>query len=172
MMENLEVDLEVVDSADSALSEEEMLEILQAVLDDRDISRPCLVSLSVVPNGKMRQLNLEWRDRDAPTDVLSIECEHPDDPDLDDMEPCMLGDIVLAPEYIAAQAAQFGTTPADETRLMLVHGMLHLLGYDHMDEGEALVMQGIEDSILERLPSDGTLGPAELTRHREEDDQA
>lgn len=171
-MSNIEVDLEVEGGVSLPLEGSEIESICNAVLDNRSITRECMVSVTIVPIGKMQQLNLEWRDRDAPTDVLSIECERPDDPDLDEGEPCMLGDIVLAPEFISAQAASFGTTEADECRLLLVHGMLHLLGYDHMEEGDAVLMQGIEDQIIAALPSDGTLGPAVLTRHREEEDEA
>lgn len=118
----------------------------------------------------MREINAEWRDVDAATDVISIECERPDDPSLAPGEPCELGDIVIAPGYIERQAASFGTTPADETRLMLVHGMLHLLGHDHLDDASAEAMEALEEDILAGMPTDGTVDRVVLTRHREEDD--
>ena len=116
---------------------------------------------------RIRELNAEWRGRDVATDVISLECERPDDPDLAPGEPCELGDIVLAPDYIARQAARFGTTAADEFRLLLVHGTLHLLGYDHLEDDEAEVMEAREDALLALLPHDGATRPVTLTRHRE-----
>ena len=96
---------------------------------------------------------------DRATDVLSLECERPDDPDLAEGEPCELGDIVLAPAYIARQAAAFGTTPADESRLLLVHGLLHLLGYDHIEDDEAEVMEAREDELVALVNDGRPAGP-------------
>ena len=62
-----------------------------------------------------------------------------------------LGDVILAPEVIERQAPGFGNTPADECRLMLVHGLLHLLGYDHIEDDEAEVMEAREDALLREL---------------------
>ena len=77
---------------------------------------------------------------------------------------------MLAPDYVARQAASFGTTPADEERLLVVHGMLHLLGYDHLDEAAAEEMEDLEMEVLGRVATDGTLTRVVLTRHREEED--
>ena len=162
------VDLDVRTSAKLALEEEELCNICSFVLAQEGVERPCYVSLSVVDDDEMHELNRAWRDIDAPTDVMSLECERPDDPDLAPGEPCELGDIVLAPAYIAAQAARFGTTPADESRLLLVHGMLHLLGYDHLEDDEAEVMEAREDEICALMKSDGSLANVRLTRHRDE----
>ena len=54
----------------------------------------------------------------------------------------------MAPAVLAAQSARFGTTPADETRLMAIHSLLHLLGYDHIEERDARVMEAREDELL------------------------
>ena len=128
-----------------------------------------MVSISVVGDGRMRELNGEWRGQDRCTDVLSLECERPDDPDLAPSEPSELGDIVLAPAYIARQAEGFGTTAADEFRLLLVHAMLHLLGYDHLDDDEAQAMEAREDELVSLLRTDAPLSHVTLTRHRGDD---
>ncbi len=73
------------------------------------MTRPCYVSVTLVDDDEMRENNIEWRDVDAATDVISLECERPDDPDLAEDEPMRVGDILLAPDYIARQAARFGT---------------------------------------------------------------
>lgn len=132
---------------------------------------PAWVSVSVVSDERIREVNAEWRDVDAPTDVVSLECERPDDPDLAPGEPLRAwGTSSWRPAYIAAQAARFGTTAADECRLLLVHGTLHLLGHDHLVEEEAVAMEALEDKILSAMPTDGTLGHVVITRHRTEVD--
>ncbi|MBR3225240.1 MAG: rRNA maturation RNase YbeY [Atopobiaceae bacterium] len=163
-----EVDLTYEDDVACALSTDEVIGICERVLAEEGIQRHCLVSVSIVEEETMRGLNAQWRGKDAPTDVLSLECERPDDPDLADDEPCELGDIVLAPEYIRNQAEAYGTTWADETRLLLVHGMLHLLGYDHMEDEEAQAMEAREDGIVESIKTDAHLQGVEFTRHRRE----
>ena len=74
---------------------------------------------------------------------------------------------MIAPAFVASRAAGFGTTAADEFRLLLVHGCLHLLGYDHLADDEAEVMEAREDELVALLPHDGVRGHVELTRHRE-----
>lgn len=169
-MPDNEYDLLLEDGVACALGEDEIRSACDAVLAHEGVGRPCAVSVSVVGEARIREVNAEWRGVDAPTDVVSIECERPDDPSLAPGEPCELGDIVIAPGYIGRQAAAFGTTPADETRLMLVHGMLHLLGHDHLDDASAEAMEALEEDILAGMATDGTIDRVVLTRHREEDD--
>lgn len=152
------------------LSDEEIETAVLAVLDAEDIARPCEISVTFVDSEEIRELNAQWRGIDAPTDVLSYECDDPDDPSIPEDEYVELGDIVLSPEVIAAQAGEFGNTPAEEFRLMLVHGMFHLLGYDHVDEEGALEMEAHELAVLRALaeargedPDEVKIGPT--TRH-------
>ena len=152
-----------------ALGEEEVAAVCDRVLAEEGVTRPCMVSVSLVADERIRQINAEWRGVDAATDVVSLECERPDDPALAPGEPCELGDIVLAPAYVARQAAAFGTTEADESRLLLVHGLLHLLGHDHLDESSAEAMEAREDALLALVHTDGTLDRVVITRHREEE---
>ena len=166
-MEN-EYDVVCEDGVSFPLDDAEVAAVCDRALAEEGVSRPCLVSVSLVGEERIRELNAEWRDVDRATDVISLECERPDDPALAPGEPCELGDIVLAPSYIARQAAAFGTTEADECRLLLVHGLLHLLGHDHLDEEEAVAMEAREDELLALVPTDGTLDRVVITRHREE----
>lgn len=164
-----EYDIAFDEGVSCAVGEQELCALLDAVLEAQGVARACLVSVSLVSEKHIQEINAEWRGVDAPTDVISLECERPDDPQLADGEPCELGDIVIAPAYIARQAAAFGTTEADETRLMLVHGMLHLLGHDHLDDESAEAMEALEDKLLAAVPTDGTLDRVVITRHREEE---
>jgi len=151
-----------------ALTEDEVVGICSFVLEAEGVERDCMVSVSVVTDERMRELNAEWRGIDRATDVLSLECERPDDPDLLPGEPAELGDIVLAPAYLRRQAASFGWTEADETTLMLVHALLHLLGYDHIEEDEARIMEAREDEIVASLKGTSELSGVRLTRHEDE----
>ncbi len=151
-----------------AVDARELSRVFDLVLAHEGVERPCVVSVSVADDEGMRALNAEWRGIDAPTDVISLECERPDDPSLDSGEPCELGDIVLDPAYIAAQAERFGTAAADETRLLAIHGLLHLLGYDPLEDDEARVMEGLEDALLAQACG-RPMAPVATTRHRGEE---
>ena len=164
-----EYDLSCEEGVRAPIGDEDICAACDLVLAQEGVERPCMVSISVVSEERIRALNDAWRDVDRATDVISLECERPDDPDLAPGEPCELGDIVLAPDYVARQAASFGTTPADEERLLVVHGMLHLLGYDHLDEASAEAMEAREDALLAPVHTDGTLDRVVITRHREEE---
>ena len=127
---------------------------LDTLLDAQEVEHICEVVLAaegVEREDEMHELNHEWRGIDRTTDVLSFECDSAFDEDIPADETLELGDIILAPQVIARQAPGFGNAPADECRLMLVHGMLHLLGYDHIEDDEAEVMEAREDAILRDL---------------------
>ena len=110
------------------------------------------VSLSFVDEETMTSLNMQYRGLEGPTDVLSFEC---DDIELgleanDGCEDTrILGDIIIAPDVARAQAPLFGTTLQEEIELLVVHGTLHLCGYDHIDDDEAETMENREAEILE-----------------------
>lgn len=157
------------DEVDSILEEDEMMHICSYVLQDQQVKRPCNVSISIVTDEHIHTLNKTWRNQDRPTDVISLECERPDDPDLANGEVCELGDIVLAPNYIAHQADSFHMAHEDECRLLLIHGMLHLLGYDHLTDDEAEVMEALEDRLLLEVGTTRHVGHVTLTRHHGEE---
>lgn len=155
---------------DTLLSEDDIRAAVGQTLAAEGVERPVEVSVSFVDADEMQGLNRTWREIDAPTDVLSFECDSPFDEDIPADEAVELGDVILAPTVIAAQAPEFDATPAEECRLMLVHGLLHLLGYDHLDEEEAAAMEAREEEILRALavqrgddPDAVRIGPT--TRH-------
>ena len=155
---------------DTLLSEDEVCAIAAHVLAAEGVERDVEISLSYVDEDEMHDLNRQWRDIDRTTDVLSFECDSAFDEDVPLDEVLELGDIILAPEVIVRQAPGFGNDPADECRLMLVHGLLHLLGYDHIEDDEAEEMEAREDALLRELavqrgddPSKVEVGP--ITNH-------
>ena len=130
----------------------EIEHIVHFVLEAEGVTREVEISLSFVGEEEMHGLNRQWRGIDKTTDVLSFECDSAFDEDIPLDEALELGDIILAP------------------RLMLVHGMLHLLGYDHIEDDEAEVMEAREDELLRLLaaargddPASIEVGP--ITRH-------
>ena len=98
--------------------------------------------------------NERFLDRKGPTDVLAFPLEQlePGTPVPDSAEaPVSLGDVIIAPHYVVEQASEHDTTPEDEMRLMVAHGLLHLLGYDHVTDAEAEQMEGRERELLAKI---------------------
>ena len=104
------------------------------------------VSLCLADDAALRALNLSWRGIDKPTNVLSFPAA-PRRPG----EAPTLGDITLAYETLAREAEDLGVSLADHYRHLLVHGFLHLIGYDHETDAEAERMEALETRILTRL---------------------
>lgn len=117
------------------------------VLDREETPTNVELSIAVVDLAEMTTLNEAYRDKQGPTDVLSFPCDDPCavvGPD----EPITLGDVVISPEVALAQAAEYGHSIEEELDLLLVHGVLHLLGYDHIEDPDAEVMQARERALL------------------------
>jgi len=96
----------------------------------------------------VRRLNRDYRHKDNATNVLSfpaVEAAQPDG------EPQSLGDVVLAAEVVRAEAEEAGIAPQHHFQHLVVHGLLHLIGYDHAQDDEAAVMEGLEVEILRTL---------------------
>ena len=114
---------------------------------------PVSVSVKLSDNAEVHALNLEWRDKDKPTNILSFPML--DDEELDallagtyDAPEIMLGDIILAYETCTAEAEDKQISVADHATHLVIHGMLHLLGHDHVDDEEAEAMEALEVKAL------------------------
>ena len=106
------------------------------------------ISLVFTNDEEIRTVNREWRGQDKPTNVLSFPA-FPIEPG--GQPGPMLGDIVLAEETLRREALDLGISFDDHLTHLLVHGFLHLFGYDHMTDEEAAVMEGLETRILAEL---------------------
>lgn len=104
------------------------------------------ISLRIVDSPEIQALNLQYRNKDKPTNVLSFPCELPPGVDVP-----LLGDIVVCAEVVAEEAQEQGKTLQAHWAHMLIHGTLHLMGYDHIDEAEANEMEQLEIDILAGL---------------------
>ena len=122
-----------------------------AALRCEGIDEPCEIGVTLTDDQGIRAINRDTRDIDAATDVLSFPI---DEPDLD--TGCrFLGDMVLSLERVEAQAEEYGGGYAHEAQYLTVHSVLHLLGYDHLDEGEEKArMRGREKTIMKELGYD------------------
>ena len=110
-------------------------------------SEPVELSLLLSDDAAVQELNRAWRGKDKPTNVLSFPA--PEQPGVPG--PRHLGDIVLAYETVVREAAEEGKSLHDHVLHLIVHGTLHLLGYDHELEVEAEIMEGLEIEALARL---------------------
>ncbi|MGQ7785780.1 rRNA maturation RNase YbeY [Nesterenkonia sp. CL21] len=156
------------ESGSSALAEDvqEMLGRLTGMLYARlHLSREVELTVTLVDEARMAQLHLDWMDLPGPTDVMSLP--------MDELRPGtaeepvaegMLGDIVICPEVARRQAEAAGHGTGDELALLTVHGVLHLLGHDHVEQDERQVMFALQARLLEeflgrRAPTPTVDGP-------------
>ncbi len=125
-------------------------ESLQATVDESGevLIAGAEVSLLFCDDARIRDLNRQFRGQDKPTNVLSFPGPEP-------IETAhVLGDIAIAHETVAREAQEQGKTIGQHCRHLIVHGFLHLLGYDHQEETEAETMEAMEVRILHRLGVD------------------
>ena len=110
------------------------------------------VSITLTDNAYIHELNRQYRKIDRPTDVLSFALNEGVEPEVKDgPEINVLGDIIISVERAQEQAADYGHSLRREMAFLTVHGMLHLLGYDHMEEAERAEMQREEKYVMEQL---------------------
>ena len=136
---------------------------MDTVLDSQECPYEAQVDLLITDDESIRQINREQRGIDAPTDVLSfpmIQFDKPGDfsdvedkPDSFNIETgeLMLGDIVISADRIRIQASEYGHSIMREFAFLIVHSMLHLIGYDHIEENDRIVMEDKQDKIMELL---------------------
>jgi rRNA maturation RNase YbeY len=111
------------------------------------------LSLVLIGNSEMRKLNAKYRRKDYPTDVLSFPMEDAGTP-----AARLLGDVIISVEKAREQAKQRGRTPDQELATLLIHGIVHLLGYDHERSAkDARAMKRLEDKIYRQLCEQGVI---------------
>lgn len=120
------------------------------VMEREELPATTEVSITFVDDEEIARLNGEYRGKEGPTDVLSFECDGLDDEfgDPEGDEPFQLGDVVIAIDVCERQTELYGTTFKEEIELLLTHGLLHLCGYDHIEDDEAEEMEGRERELL------------------------
>lgn len=117
-------------------------------LETEDIASGTELSVLLTDDAAIRELNRLYRDTDAPTDVLSFAQMEGEAFVAPEGAAQHLGDVIISVETARRQALEYGVTIQNEAGHLLVHGVLHLLGYDHEDADDAAIMHAHEDAIL------------------------
>jgi len=123
----------------------ELEKVLEFACKHMKVDNP-LLNVVIVDNKKIQEINKEYRGKDAVTDVISFAFEEVNDVEYDNVR--FLGEIYISYERCKEQAKDFGHSVKREFCYLAVHGLLHLLGYDHMVEEDKKVMRALEEEIL------------------------
>jgi probable rRNA maturation factor len=142
----------LADEQDDPLEPEPLIALAESVLRAEQLPDDTEVWITLVGRDEMATLNDRFLQREGPTDVLALPIEDlqpgaapeaiPDGP------PLNLGDVIICPQIVASNAAIAEVSFGDELALMVVHGILHLLGYDHHEDEEAERMEARERTLL------------------------
>ncbi len=144
--------------------EELLKRVMEECLDYEDCPYEAEISLLLTDNKEIREINKEFRNIDSATDVLSFPAiEYQEPGDFSDLEEAveeyfhpetgelLLGDIVISVEQAIKQAEEYGHSLVREMAFLTAHSMLHLMGYDHMEEDERSIMEAKQAEILDKL---------------------
>jgi probable rRNA maturation factor len=145
--------IEIANESGVDVDTDAVLAVARHALDEMGVNPLAELSILLVDVDYMTELNHRWMGGDGPTDVLAFPM---DEGSVDHGpsegnggEPALLGDIVVCPEVAAKQAAGAGHSAANELHLLTVHGLLHLLGYDHAEPDEEREMFALQARLLE-----------------------
>ena len=133
--------------------EADLTKAMNVVAELEALSPQTEVDITLVDDAAIHELNRTYRGIDRPTDVLSFALdEGEEEPEVDDDEiEHLLGDVVISAPTAVRQGEEYGHGLEREMTYLAVHGMLHLLGYDHMEEKDKLIMRKREEEVLRRL---------------------
>ena len=142
---------------ESEANEEEIItKVTKTVLELEGIKHDLDIYITLTNDEEIHKINKEYRDVDRPTDVLSFPMFERDEisklreEKVDDVEE-ILGDIIISIPKVKEQAEEYGHSYERELAYLTTHGMLHLLGYDHMIDEEKTIMREHEEKVLEKL---------------------
>jgi probable rRNA maturation factor len=141
-----------------------IMDIIDASIEYLKCPHECEVSVTLVDNDEMHDINLSERGIDSPTDVLSFPMldfdkpgdlsyveKYPQDYFNPETHELLLGDIVISVDHVREQAESFGHSLKREYAFLICHSMLHLMGYDHMEDDERIEMEAEQKRIMEAL---------------------
>lgn len=141
----VELDLQLASEAAALPDEAQLRQWCELALRQR--SAPSELTIRIVDEAEGRELNRTWRGKDYATNVLSFPAEIPDGL----LDIPLLGDLVICAPVVAREAAEQGKRAEAHWAHLTIHGCLHLLGYDHIDDEEAEEMEGLERQLLAEL---------------------
>jgi probable rRNA maturation factor len=141
------MNIELSNLTKNEINESSLIALADFALNSMGIHNDSDLSISLVDEDEMSALHVRWMDEPGATDVLSFPMDEMR-PNSAANGPGMVGDIVLCPDFASRQAAQAGHSLHEELELLTVHGVLHLLGYDHRVDAEKKVMFDLQDDML------------------------
>ena len=137
--------IEIANNSGVDCNEDQIVDVAAFALDKMGIHPDSDLGITLVDEDEITKLHIQWMDLPGPTDVLSFPMDELKPFSASD-GPGIIGDIVICPQFAAKQAISHSV--ADEISLLTVHGVLHLLGFDHVEEEEHKVMFGLQDKTL------------------------
>ncbi|QTN94439.1 rRNA maturation RNase YbeY [Bacillus sp. LJBV19] len=146
--------IDIVDETDSVSADalQEVEKLLQFAAEKEGVQDQAEVSVTIVTNEEIREINRDYRGKDTPTDVISFALEEEGEDEVEivgaDMPP-VLGDIIISADRTKEQAEEYGHSFMRELGFLAVHGFLHLLGYDHMTKEEEEEMFSKQKDLLD-----------------------
>ena len=140
---------EVINDTDREIVELDLLNKYVKYLVDRLELDKCEFNIIIVDNKRIHEINKEYRDIDRETDVISFAMEDNMDIEYEDFR--LLGDIYISIDKCYSQALDYGHSREREICFLATHGVLHLLGYDHMNENDKKIMRDIEEKIMSHI---------------------
>jgi probable rRNA maturation factor len=151
---NEQIDIHVDDEFQTLVDKGRVRKIVRQVLKAEEVTPPYEVSLVFTDSKKVRQLNRHYRGVDQPTDVLAFYMHQQRGSDSSFALPpdgvTHLGEVIISCPQAVAQAREQGHSAQRELALLVIHGLLHLLGYDHEESREAEKMRAREKELLEK----------------------
>jgi probable rRNA maturation factor len=141
------MNIELSNLTDSKCDLERLKSIAQFTILAQGVHPDSELNISLLDEDVMSALHLRWMEEEGPTDVLAFPMDEVK-PNSATLGPAMLGDIALCPTYANQNAHKVHSSLQDELELLTVHGVLHLLGYDHMEADEKEVMFALQDKYL------------------------
>ncbi|MDR3202195.1 MAG: rRNA maturation RNase YbeY [Bifidobacteriaceae bacterium] len=141
--------IEILNETEARLDPLEFAELARFVLDSLNVHPQAELAVTFVDTDTISQLHERWLGEPGPTDVISFPMDEirPGEPD-EPSESGMLGDVVVCPEVAREQAKTAGHTAVEEMELLTVHGILHLLGFDHAEAEDERVMFDLQRRLL------------------------
>lgn len=146
------MNIEFTNLTDTQCEQGRLIALADFAMRNLGLHSECELSISLVDEAEMSALHVRWMDEPGATDVLSFPMDEIQ-PNSAASGPGMLGDVVLCPQFAARQAQQVGHSLQDELELLTVHGVLHLVGFDHREAEEKSVMFGLQDRYLQEWRS-------------------
>ncbi|MBY7733748.1 rRNA maturation RNase YbeY [Francisella philomiragia] len=144
------LNLNVINDDEHPIPNQDLLEKCFALVADKHNISQAEVNVSIVSNQEIQQINKQFRHKDKPTNIISFEFEKPEGLP-EDIAANFWGDIVIAPDVLKREAKEQNKKLDAHWQHIFIHGLLHLLGYDHIDDIEAEEMESLEIELLAEL---------------------